>query len=123
MRPSESMNGASAATGIAVPPPLADIMPRLDEERSRDGTVADVERIETLNAEDFALDLSKAALSTMKRNLFWALAYNVVALPVAAGALSSFGLVMSPVIASAAMSLSSVSVVLSSLLLGRKVSS
>jgi P-type Cu+ transporter len=64
-----------------------------------------------------ALDLARRALSTMKRNLFWALAYNVTALPVAAGALAPWGIHMSPVIASLAMAGSSVSVVLSSLLL------
>jgi P-type E1-E2 ATPase len=64
--------------------------------------------------------LARAAVSTMRRNLFWALAYNVAALPIAAGALSSLGVVMNPVVASACMSLSSVSVVLSSLWLGRR---
>jgi cation transport ATPase len=51
----------------------------------------------------------------MRRNLFWAFAYNVVSLPIAMGVLAPWGVRMSPVIASAAMALSSVSVVLSSL--------
>ncbi len=63
-----------------------------------------------------ALAIARAALATMKRNLFWALAYNLVMLPVAAGALTPLGVSFTPVMASLAMSLSSVSVVLSSLL-------
>jgi P-type E1-E2 ATPase len=74
-----------------------------------------------LSSVPYAIDLAKAALSTMKRNLFWALAYNVVAIPIAAGVLSPIGIAMSPVVASACMSLSSVSVVLSSLVLGRRL--
>jgi Cu+-exporting ATPase len=70
-----------------------------------------------LSAVPSALALAQRSLSTMKRNLFWALAYNVVSIPVAAGALAHWGIHMSPVVASLAMSFSSVSVVLSSLLL------
>ena len=56
----------------------------------------------------------------MRGNLFWALGYNVVLVPVAAGALThSTGLTMSPILASLAMALSSVSVVMSSLRLRR----
>ena len=66
------------------------------------------------------LALSRAALSTMKRNLFWAAGYNVLAIPVAMGALVPLlGVPMSPVIASLTMACSSVSVVLSSLWLAR----
>ncbi|HZN64720.1 MAG TPA: hypothetical protein VFB66_05425, partial [Tepidisphaeraceae bacterium] len=53
---------------------------------------------------------------TMKQNLFWAFAYNVVGIPVAAGALYPVaGVLLSPVLASAAMAFSSVSVVANSL--------
>jgi Cu+-exporting ATPase len=63
-----------------------------------------------------ALALARRALRTMKQNLFWAFAYNVVALPVAAGALyPPFGILLSPVLASAAMAFSSLSVVANSL--------
>ena len=67
-----------------------------------------------------ALRLGRATLATIRRNLFWAFAYNVVGIPIAAGALASWtGWQLSPVLASAAMSLSSVSVIASSLRLRR----
>ena len=58
-----------------------------------------------------AVQLSRATLSNIKQNLFWALAYNTVCIPVAAGALSFMGVNLNPMIAAAAMSLSSVCVV------------
>ncbi len=55
-------------------------------------------------------------MRTMRENLFWAFVYNVIGIPVAAGVLyPRFGLLLSPVVASAAMALSSVSVVGNSL--------
>jgi len=55
-------------------------------------------------------------MRTMKQNLFWALIYNVIGIPVAAGVLyPAFGLLLSPILASAAMAFSSVSVVSNSL--------
>jgi Cu+-exporting ATPase len=64
--------------------------------------------------------LGRAATRTMRANLAWALVYNVVAIPIAAGVLyPSFGVRLSPALASAAMAASSVSVVASSLRLAR----
>jgi P-type Cu+ transporter len=63
-----------------------------------------------------AIGLSKATIRSVKQNLFWAFIYNVIGIPIAAGVLYPiFGWLMSPVIASAAMSMSSVSVVANSL--------
>jgi P-type Cu+ transporter len=63
-----------------------------------------------------ALALARRTMRTIRENLFWAFVYNVIGIPIAAGALySSTGFVLSPVLASAAMSLSSVSVLASSL--------
>jgi len=63
-----------------------------------------------------AIALSKATLRTIKQNLFWAFVYNLLGIPIATGLLYPMtGWLLSPVLASAAMSLSSVSVVSNSL--------
>ena len=67
-----------------------------------------------------ALDLSRRTMRNIKQNLFWAFGYNVLGIPVAAGLLYAFGgPLLSPVIAAAAMSMSSVSVLTNALRLKR----
>jgi Cu+-exporting ATPase len=67
-----------------------------------------------------ALRLARRTLGTIRQNLFWAFVYNLIGIPIAAGVLYPFtGWLLSPVLASAAMSLSSVSVLLNSLRLKR----
>ncbi len=61
------------------------------------------------------INLTKLSLKIIKQNLAWAFGYNIVAIPIAAGILYPFGILLSPIITSIAMSLSSISVVLNSL--------
>jgi len=67
-----------------------------------------------------AIALSRRTMRTIRENLFWAMIYNVIGIPLAAGVLfPRFGILLNPVVASAAMALSSVSVVGNSLRLRR----
>ena len=69
-----------------------------------------------LGAVPQAIKLARASLRTIKQNLFWAFAYNTIGIPLAAGVLYPWtGWLLSPMFASAAMALSSVSVVMNSL--------
>jgi Cu2+-exporting ATPase len=63
-----------------------------------------------------AIALSKKVMANIKQNLFFAFIYNILGIPIAAGILyPTFGILLSPMIAGAAMSISSVSVILNSL--------
>jgi P-type Cu+ transporter len=67
-----------------------------------------------------AVTLSRRTMRIVKQNLFWAFAYNVIGIPIAAGVLYPlWGLMLSPILASGAMAVSSVSVVTNSLRLSR----
>ncbi|HLC51862.1 MAG TPA: heavy metal translocating P-type ATPase [Candidatus Nanoarchaeia archaeon] len=70
-----------------------------------------------------AIKLSKMTMSKIKQNMFWALFYNILGIPIAAGVLYPFtGWLLNPIIAGGAMALSSVSVVMNTLLLrGKKL--
>ena len=75
-----------------------------------------------LRAVAAAIRLSRQTMRVMRQNLFWAFVYNVIGIPVAAGVLyPAFGIMLSPILASAAMAFSSVSVVTNSLRLRRTV--
>jgi Cu+-exporting ATPase len=68
-----------------------------------------------------SIKLSKLTMNKIKQNLFWALVYNILGVPIAAGLLySSTGWLLSPMLAASAMALSSVSVVSNSILLKYK---
>jgi Cu+-exporting ATPase len=64
-----------------------------------------------------AINLSRKTMNKIKENLFFALIYNVLGIPIAARVLAPWGLVLRPELAGLAMALSSVSVVTNSLLL------
>jgi P-type Cu+ transporter len=62
-----------------------------------------------------AIALSRRTMRIVRQNLFWAFAYNVLLIPVAAGVLAPLGILLSPALAAGAMALSSVAVVTNSL--------
>jgi P-type Cu2+ transporter len=66
-----------------------------------------------------AIRLSKATVTKMKQNLFWAAIYNLIAIPVAAGVLYPFGILLAPEVGALAMSASSITVATNAVLLKR----
>jgi Cu+-exporting ATPase len=69
-----------------------------------------------LRAVSHAMQLATRTRKTMRQNLFWAFVYNIIGIPIAAGVLyPTYGILLSPIIASAAMALSDVFVVGNSL--------
>jgi len=67
------------------------------------------------------IKISKQTMGIIRQNLFWAFFYNIAFIPVAAGALyPSFGILLNPIFAAAAMAFSSLSVILNSLRLKTK---
>ncbi|HQE70439.1 MAG TPA: HAD-IC family P-type ATPase, partial [Atopobiaceae bacterium] len=62
-----------------------------------------------------AIELSRATMRTIRQNLFWALFYNIICIPVAAGVLAPLGITLNPMIGAAAMGFSSVFVVTNAL--------
>ena len=72
-----------------------------------------------LNDAAAAVRLSRAVIKNIKENLFWALIYNTVGIPIAAGVLYGVGITLNPMFGAAAMSLSSVCVVFNALRLKR----
>jgi P-type Cu2+ transporter len=65
------------------------------------------------------ITLSRASYRKMVQNLWWAAGYNIVAIPLAAGVLSPWGLVLTPAVAAALMSMSTIIVALNAQLLRR----
>lgn len=67
-----------------------------------------------------SIQLSRKTVSKIRQNLFWALCYNTAAIPIAAGILfPAFGILLNPIVAAAAMSVSSITVVANAALLKR----
>ena len=81
-------------------------MRRLLDEAARVGDLAGVAR---------AITLSQAVIRNIRQNLFFAFIYNALGVPIAAGVLAPLGLLLNPMLAAAAMSCSSVSVIANSL--------
>ncbi|MBE5754816.1 MAG: cadmium-translocating P-type ATPase [Clostridiales bacterium] len=74
----------------------------------------------SLSALSKTVEISSKALKIIKQNLFWAFFYNVIGIPIAAGALSALGVVLTPMVASALMSMSSLFVVTNALRIAGK---
>ena len=70
-----------------------------------------------------ATEIARQTVRTIRFNFLWALLYNVIAIPIAAGLFTRWGLTITPAIAAAAMALSSICVVVNSLRLQRRIAS
>ncbi len=68
-----------------------------------------------LTAAANSIELSRRVMTNIKENLFWAFIYNIIGIPIAAGVLTPLGITLNPMFAAAAMSVSSVTVVLNAL--------
>ena len=95
--------GAAVGQGTDVAIESADVVLMRDDPRLAAGVIR----------------LGRAVIRNIKENLFWAFFYNLIGIPIAAGALSGLGVELSPMIAAAAMSMSSVCVVSNALRLRR----
>ena len=95
--------GAAVGQGTDVAIESADVVLMRDDPRLAAGVIR----------------LGRAVIRNIKQNLFWAFFYNLIGIPIAAGALSKFGVELNPMIAAAAMSMSSVCVVTNALRLRR----
>ena len=95
--------GAAVGQGTDVAIESADVVLMRDDPRLAAGVI----------------QLGRAVIRNIKENLFWAFFYNLIGIPVAAGALSGLGVELNPMIAAAAMSMSSVCVVTNALRLRR----
>ena len=95
--------GAAVGQGTDVAIESADVVLMRDDPRLAAGVIR----------------LGRAVIRNIKQNLFWAFFYNLIGIPIAAGALSGLGVELSPMIAAAAMSMSSVCVVTNALRLRR----
>ncbi len=95
--------GAAVGQGTDVAIESADVVLMRDDPRLAAGVIR----------------LGRAVIRNIKQNLFWAFFYNLIGIPIAAGALTKLGIELNPMIAAAAMSLSSVCVVTNALRLRR----
>ena len=76
---------------------------------------------DNLNKINNLIEISRLTVRKIKQNLFWAFFYNICMIPIAIGILEPLGIVMNPMLASIAMTISSISVTLNSLILKKQI--